>query len=125
MADGEVPDCTGTCCAAFHLTHELDEVRRGRAADGKRVPPDEARKIADMLIPLGPDEVREATGDDERADEDIDDRWFTCRHWDRETRLCTIYPDRPQMCRDYGTEKVPCSHGCGGGCPASVQQSES
>jgi len=26
---------------------------------------------------------------------------YTCKHFDSETKLCTIYDIRPQMCRDY------------------------
>ena len=36
---------------------------------------------------------------------------FACRHWDEETRLCTIYDQRPWMCRTYPS--VKCGHGCG------------
>jgi Fe-S-cluster containining protein len=27
--------------------------------------------------------------------------YFRCRHFDRETRRCTDYENRPAMCRDY------------------------
>jgi len=38
-------------------------------------------------------------------------RWYACRHWDEETRLCSIYDRRPMICRDfpYGD---PCRYGC-------------
>ncbi len=36
---------------------------------------------------------------------------YTCRHWDEETRLCTVYEDRPQMCREY-PYAGRCQHDC-------------
>ena len=53
--------------------------------------------IADMVIPLQTD----AEGL----------HWYTCRHLDTSTGLCTVYAQRPAMCRDfpYGTT---CQH-CG------------
>jgi Fe-S-cluster containining protein len=86
----------------------------------------DGEKIADMLIPLTPKEARERyerfSGKTTTAY-----RWknrghhFTCRHWDEETRLCRIYEDRPQMCRDYpyGQE---CQHGCGVTCGVSSEE---
>lgn len=32
---------------------------------------------------------------------------FGCRHFDKITRLCSIYDRRPSMCRDHG-ERTPC-----------------
>jgi Fe-S-cluster containining protein len=48
----------------------------------------------------------------EGADEEVG--WFKCRHWDETTRLCTIYDQRPWMCRIYpSTSKGEvCDHGC-------------
>jgi Fe-S-cluster containining protein len=45
---------------------------------------------------------------------DEGEKYFTCKHWDPETRLCTDYENRPGMCRRYGTTKA-CRHGCGCG----------
>jgi len=39
-------------------------------------------------------------------------RWYACRHWDEETRLCRIYEHRPQICRDFPYDEE-CRHGCG------------
>ncbi len=37
---------------------------------------------------------------------------FTCKHFDLETKLCTIYEIRPTMCRMYpNNKKCPCD-GC-------------
>jgi Fe-S-cluster containining protein len=32
---------------------------------------------------------------------------YTCKHYDRDTKLCTIYENRPLMCRNY-----PNGHAC-------------
>lgn len=37
---------------------------------------------------------------------------YTCSKWDRTTRRCTVYDQRPQICRDY-PEVIPCPNpGC-------------
>jgi Fe-S-cluster containining protein len=36
-----------------------------------------------------------------------DKQLFTCALWDKETRLCTKYEDRPRMCVDFPYGK-PC-----------------
>lgn len=38
-------------------------------------------------------------------------RYFTCKHWDEQTRLCGVYEDRPKMCRDHPCGV--CQFGCG------------
>ena len=40
---------------------------------------------------------------------------FTCRHWDENTRLCTVYEERPLMCRAY-----PYGGACSAGCSYQV-----
>lgn len=37
--------------------------------------------------------------------------WYTCIHYDNNTKMCMIYDKRPQMCRDYPYDS-PCVH-CG------------
>ncbi len=44
---------------------------------------------------------------------------FTCRHWDTETRLCTVYDQRPDMCRDYPYRGRSCARG---GCEYATDQ---
>lgn len=93
----------------FTLPYSLAELDR-RVRNG---PVEDGDQLVDMLIPLTQDEAvarRDRLGgpDGTLADRD----WFTCRHWDETTRLCTIYPQRPHMCRDYPYE-AECEHGCG------------
>lgn len=81
--------CTGHCCRRFTMSTSLDAIQ-ARATD------QEGAFIADMLVQLpdGP-------------------MWFTCRHYDTVAGDCTVYEQRPAMCRRYGTDAQPCDHeGC-------------
>lgn len=98
--------CDGRCCAVFHFNADLDHVR-GRVWDGEF--------IANMLVPLTDTQAKERAtkfGIDPLHPPGKGRGFFTCRHWDEDTRLCTAYEDRPGMCRDYPYMKV-CDHGCG------------
>jgi Fe-S-cluster containining protein len=101
--------CNGRCCAVFHLSRpadKLDELRE-TVIDGA--------KIADMAIALTVDEAiarRERFEIPPPRSNETAGGWYTCRHWDEATRLCTIYEERPEMCRDYPYD-AECEHGCG------------
>ena len=70
--------CIGLCCSVFEL-YDME---------GYPEPSDEeAAFIDDMLIPVGED--------------------YTCRHWDQTSKLCTVYEQRPSMCRTY-PDGIPC-----------------
>lgn len=107
--------CSGACCAVFWLPHTPDELRARTLEaepDGTQTVLVDAAQIADMVIPLTP---AEATARAERFEFPAPTRaeaLYTCRHWDEDTRLCTIYADRPGMCRGYPYGKA-CDHGCG------------
>jgi len=109
--------CTGLCCAAFRVPHTMGELRAMQAGRRpSRVQLAEVDQLIDMLIPLTPKQASERHvqfgGVDRRRF-----RWsdrghqFTCRHWDEETRLCGIYEDRPDMCRNFPYGKS-CPFGC-------------
>jgi Fe-S-cluster containining protein len=99
--------CHGGCCAVFWLPREI--------------PPGalEGDVIRDMRIELTPEQVRERwarfIGTDLPYDPEdyvgTDMAQYTCRNWDEDTRLCTIYEQRPIMCRGYPYGQL-CSHGC-------------
>jgi Fe-S-cluster containining protein len=103
--------CPGHCCAALCIPETIDDIR----AD---VHDPDAQMIADMLIPLT---HRQAVarakkfgappGTVTRYPSGPKSRWYTCRHWDEETRLCTVWENRPEMCRGY-----PYDHSCRSGC---------
>jgi Fe-S-cluster containining protein len=101
--------CSGVCCSAFRIPRSLDELR-ALGENGN----EEAGQIADMVIPLTPDEARarniEFGGEPNFADEDAG-LHYACRNWDEETRLCTIYDERPEMCRAFPYGE-PCAFGC-------------
>lgn len=105
--------CGGGCCAVFWLPREIGP----GTVDGEF--------IADMRIELTEEQARERwakfigtepraslTGNEQRTT-------YTCRHWDEETRLCTVYDQRPNVCRDYPYGN-PCSHGCSYQVPVDV-----
>ena len=103
--------CTGACCAAFYVQYTLQELRtREDVLDGPF--------IADMVIPLSPKEARERArrfggARDRTFPWKLRGHYFACRHWDEESRLCTVYEQRPRMCSGYPYEGAPCSMGDG------------
>lgn len=75
----------------------------------------ESKYIADMLIPLTPEQARFRHGQHDTGYERIkyaNRQWYTCKHWDEDTKLCGAYEQRPRMCRDFPYEGT-CEHGCG------------
>jgi Fe-S-cluster containining protein len=60
--------------------------------------------ITDMLVPLTAYEAKvrwAELGYGDLTVLDLGKPLYTCRHWDTETRLCTVYDQRPWLCRDY------------------------
>jgi Fe-S-cluster containining protein len=102
--------CTGLCCAAFRIPQTRAALREA----GKHGH-EEAGQIAEMLIPLTPKEARERHqafgGTSMKFPWSDRGHNFTCRHWDEDTRMCGIYEDRPDMCREF-----PYGKGCAFGC---------
>jgi Fe-S-cluster containining protein len=96
--------CGGGCCAVFWLPKEVpDNIY-------------DAAFIRDMRIELTAEQAQERwakfVGDGRVLPPAEPERpWYTCRHWDEDTRLCTVYEQRPMLCRDYPYGR-PCSHGC-------------
>ncbi len=50
---------------------------------------------------------------------DSHEQWYRCIYWNEESRLCTNYGHRPQMCRDFPYGQ-PCGYGCD--CDDGVEQ---
>jgi Fe-S-cluster containining protein len=73
--------------------------------------------IADMVIPLTLDQANERLerfGAGREYEPAAEGHVYTCRHFDDETRLCTIYERRPEMCRDYPyAQDGGCEYDCG------------
>lgn len=107
--------CDGRCCAVFYFPSSPAQIRaKGfkRYVDGKT--------ISRMLVPLDREAAKKRIeafsisppgGTDEWIDR-AEGSIYTCKHWDEDSRLCTIYDKRPQMCADY-PYRGTCQHGCG------------
>lgn len=106
--------CTGHCCRCFTLSASYEELKQSvesRSRDDKmevsRLEDDEF--VLDMLIPLGKLTEEEALklagpiGNDKPFNPDAER--FTCRHFDGTN--CTVYEDRPAMCREYAVTRPP------------------
>lgn len=88
MSEGR---CTGHCCRKFPLPYSLEELNEGKSREtGRPLEPDWPF-IADMVILLGEGKY----GDGRKS------YLYTCRHLDTVTGDCTVYEQRPRMCRDY------------------------
>ena len=108
--------CDGKCCAVFAL---FDGIENRQATE-------ERDFIMDMVIPLSYDEALARAAKFGVPVESIPkprSGWspYTCRHWDEETRLCTVYEQRPRMCRDFPYDG-PCRMGCDYCAPPEVQE---
>jgi Fe-S-cluster containining protein len=112
--------CTGKCCVAFPLNKTLGELAAMRYPASAF----EALTILGMIQPLTVEETRERAARFGLGEPDDEIKYYSCRHWDEETRLCTIYDERPWMCRTYPNEDK-CDHGCDcKGTPMDQDQSE-
>ncbi len=104
-------DCLGVCCAAFRVAESPDELRARARKHRER----DIEFMVDMLIPLTPEEAEERSarfGGTLRADPQESRHYYACRHWDEETRLCTVWPQRPRMCASFPYGE-PCTLGDG------------
>lgn len=93
--------CTGHCCEVFHLP-------KGPAGLAERATydPDVAR-VQQIVQYLGFGYTKEfissrvPTIPEHRRLDREKGHWYTCTVFDKETRNCTDYENRPHMCRDY------------------------
>lgn len=101
--------CSGHCCQDFQvrgmsrqalLHNALDSIDKGLASA------EDDAFIADMLRPVIGPSLR-------------NDRWWTeahhrfgCRHFDKENKACTVYDQRPAMCRNYPNGEACEFEGC-------------
>lgn len=76
-------ECTGECCARFTLS---------RGAKGRLLTSQDRKQrvFAEGLEYLGANNPHHGS-----------DMNFTCKYWDKETRLCTIYEDRSRVCSEF------------------------
>lgn len=108
--------CTGLCCAAFFI-YRTNQDQKDTIAELYASDDPSNIYIAKMLIPLTETEVKERMlkfgGTVPEHVEMKQGQWFTCHHWDENTRLCKDYENRQNVCRDYPTLDYPvCEYGC-------------
>jgi Fe-S-cluster containining protein len=85
--------CSGNCCQRFYLDYKPKEIDLW---ENKKDAPEhrDAMFIKDMLIYI--EDYKDDTGNP-----NYKGAWYTCKHWDKSTKLCTVYEQRPSMCRDF------------------------
>lgn len=98
-------DCNGSCCERFYLPWTPETVKELKDNIDSGEPNEyheDTEMIVNMVIPL-------------ESDDSTGGWWYTCKHWDRDTRLCTVYEQRPYMCREYpyGDKCKFCNSKCG------------
>lgn len=71
----------GSCCGPFHMKKEFVEKHKSDF----QVVPEKTFEAGDFVTYITSD--------------------IACVFLNRETRKCSIYEDRPQVCRDYGVTK--------------------
>jgi hypothetical protein len=73
------------CCGTFPFNKEWAQKHK----EAFQVEPEETREFEDQVIIITED--------------------FKCIFLDRKTKQCSVYNDRPKLCRRYGTDdEVPC-----------------
>lgn len=93
--------CGGHCCRRFRFGRDSSMKQiweeYDRALKSGNPTRDDIHIVAPMLIPLGRSNVNgNGKVDGEAA------YWYSCKHLDTETGLCTIYEHRPRVCRIHG-----------------------
>jgi Fe-S-cluster containining protein len=100
--------CTGSCCELFTIGDNTIEQLKHKIELGLYdSDKEDAKMIVDMLVPLTYEEVCEALpklitfkGKLPHKDK-VFGQYFTCKHFDKVTRNCTVYETRPAMCHKY------------------------
>ena len=95
--------CCGRTCEYFHIDR-ITPTWVKKTIDANKSDKIDGLEIAKMLVPVFYVD---------RGNHDKFGSWyFTCRHFDKVKRLCTIYESRPEMCRTYPNGRR-CSHSIG------------
>jgi Fe-S-cluster containining protein len=94
-------DGCGACCDPVSLPYTLREMLTDPA-----IPADQRQWAARSLTPMSPREAFRIAPWLRGRLQRVEGRlvptfYFRCRHFDRETRRCTDYENRPLMCREY------------------------
>jgi Fe-S-cluster containining protein len=83
--------CPGYCCERFPISSTKTKHDKELLRDPV---------VRGMVEPAGYQLFEMETGPDEPP-RTVELAVWSCRYWNRETRLCTIYAQRPLMCRTY------------------------
>lgn len=95
-----MPRCIGRCCRAFVLSAELGDLETYDFTNTQ-----DGAFIKDMLIPLGRVTTNPVTGFVYSCEKEL----WACKHHDTKTGDCTVYDNRPTMCRLHGVAAAyPC-----------------
>ena len=94
--------CTGHCCRKFYLPLLPEQLARAAILRVARphYKPEEIRKVAAMAVYLGEHDKHGL-------------HVYTCRHLNVISGDCTVYEDRPDVCRDFPYGDV-CMHAASG-----------
>lgn len=99
--------CTGNCCEKFTLPASKEILNRWvqnqRPMNGTM---EETRMVADMVIPMEGGRCVDRIVHDGKNYRLFS---YTCRHFNVETRRCSIYEKRPVLCRTY-PDRTACRH---------------
>lgn len=102
----ELSRCTGQCCEAFtiqgktlqEVKEKYEEALKNNSNDKQYIK--DLFRIQDMLIDLGKHLTHPIHPEIKiKTQEPV--TFFTCKYFNKETRLCTDYDNRPKMCKDY------------------------
>lgn len=95
LSDTEINfDCGGKCCKAFTLT-KSNIISLWQAGDGHSK---EFDTVRNMLVAIENDNYEELMRDSKGYSKG-GELWFACKHLKNDK--CSIYEDRPQMCREF------------------------
>lgn len=112
--------CMGHCCENFSLPFSpmsIENLKRriqkgvkhvlydsGRYAGRYYVKENQLSMIFDMVIfkQESHQPCQKTRGDSLLGEKSRHRYHYTCKHYDRVNRVCTVYEDRPPMCRSYG-----------------------
>jgi Fe-S-cluster containining protein len=88
----------GACCDPITLSHDPQGIRE--MTDETVVDPDFRRWMQTALLPL-PREVGIARAEAHGRNAQGWENFYECIHYDRETRRCLDWENRPKVCRGY------------------------
>lgn len=105
--------CTGACCVRFPLPLSPGKLKKeadyAKENDGMGHFQD-IIQVQDMVIPLGKSENAYKEMGAPPSGTYQDEWWdYTCKHFDKENRICRIYETRPRMCQNHGSA-YPCGN---------------